>query len=390
MAENLASELKKALGVDVIRRDEGLVRKLASSLAPKLWSAMAPTILKRDAATFAEQVRAAVDEPGFDLAFSGVLSHACEHGLIGSTECDMLVSVAKNAAAECNVVQTRGEDEYFVMFAIPVQGDPDTLDELFHKGDGAEMLADVVRQSGFVTEGVEVGFLPALFNPGDLSEAYPSAIRHAAASIGLSMLADNSHTAFKRAAKSVSARLTKDEPMMDWHDRVTGTDIRVVLGGYIQKGLISEMKLDALLMSVGKYADAPGYLAERRREFMDRADNSLGVRFGSPSLVPRVVCDLAFVAASTSLLNDAGEQGFVTVNDPNLDPEDVLFCIEHGGLVVLAKFEDGIANSEPISYQMIAGDLDHFQKRLRSIHPAARPLLNDEGELAHGTPGRLV
>jgi hypothetical protein len=34
---------------------------------------------------------------------------------------------------------------------------------------------------------------------------------------------------------------------------------------------------------------------------------------------------------------------------------------------------------------MVAGDLQHFQKRLRHLHPEARPLLNDDREHAHGT-----
>lgn len=385
MAKNLASELKRALGVDVIRRNELLADNLASSLAPRLWKEMMPAILQRDVGSFSEQLRDAIDQPGFDRAFEAVLSQACEHGLIGSGEFDALIAVAKNVAAECNVIQKKGDDEVFIMFAMPVQGDGATLAKLFEAGDASAMLADVVKQSGFVAEGVDVGFLPALFNPGDLAEAHPSAIRYATALIGLSMLSEDRDASFRRAGKSVSGRLVKEAPMTDWHDEATGTDIRVLLGGYYQKGPRDDLKLDALLMSIGKYDDAPGYLAERRRELMERAGSSLGVSFGVPSLVPRVTCDLAFVAAFTSLLNDAGHQGFVTMESPKLDPEDVLFSAEDGGLLVHAKFDGGIASSEPIPFQLVAGDIEHFQRRLQSIHPNARPLLDSDGEIVHGT-----
>jgi hypothetical protein len=383
MAETLASELKKALGVDVIRRNPAIAETLAASLAKKLALDLIPAYLSRDA-SFPDQLRAAIDEPGFDAAFSKVLSIAYQQGFISSAECDILINLAKNAAAEANVLQKRGDDEYFVMFAVVVQGSSEELKRL-ESGDGCAELAVVMKQSGFVADGTGVAFLPALFNPGDLTETTPSTVRHAAASIGLAMLSDDPSASLKRAARTISKRVDQEEPMLDWHDPVTDTDIRMILGGYYQKGPATDMKLDALLMSVGKYDDAPGYLFERRREFVELAGKTTGFGVGVPSLIPRAACDLAFVAASTSLLNDAGSQGFVTVDAPKLEPEDVLFCIEDHGLLVLAKFDEGIANSDPIPFQMVAGDLHHFQKRLQSIHPDARPLLNHEGELAHGT-----
>jgi hypothetical protein len=380
MPLNLASEMKKALGVDVIRRDAVLVEKLATSLAPKLFKEMMPTIASRDIGAFSEQIRAALDEPGFDEAFAGVLNEAWTRGFLGSQECDMLFSVAKNLAAECNVVRKRGDTEVFVMFAVPVQGEPSALDALFNGGAGAEMLAEIVKQSGFVQEGADVAFLPALFNPGDLSEAAPSDIRYAASTIGLSMFAEDREASFKRSGKTVGRRINADQPLHAWHDEPTGSDIRVLLGGYIQKGLMNDLRVDGLLMSVGKFDDAPGYLAARQSEFMDRASSSLGVVFGPPSTVPRVVSDLAFASMATSLLNSAGYQGFVSVDDPRLDPDDLVFFVEDEAVVVLAKFGGGVANSDPIPYHMVAGDFDHFVERLRAIHPAARMLPQDKDD----------
>lgn len=380
MPTNLASELKKSLGADVVRRDAKLVEQLATRLAPKLFKEMMPILATRDAHAFAEQVRHHLDEPGFDEAFAGVLAEAWQRGLIGSQEGDQLHTVAKNIAAECTIERRSGDTEVYTMFAVTVQGAPERLGSLFSSEDGSVKLAQIMKQSGFVAGGADVVVLPALLGPFDLANAMPSAIRHAASSIGLSMLAEDREGALKRAGKTVSGRINADEPGDDFHDEVTGTDIRILLGGYLQKGKRDDLEADALMMALGKFNDAPGYLAARQIDLIDRAKNSLGIGLGRPGTVPRVASDLAFTFMATSLWNSAGSQGFVSADDDGFDPDDLAFFHQDGAITVLAKYGDGVANSDPIPYEMIAGDFEHFIGRLRSIHPAVRmvPLEGDD------------
>lgn len=381
MTENLAAQFKRALGVDVLRRDDRLVERLASKLTQTLGDELLPMIERRDARSFTDRIRTAVDQPGFDQALYRILGYAVEIGILEEDASDMLWAVAKNAAAEHQSDLPNGDVEEFVMFAVPVQGTSEDLARMFERDRDGGLLAELMKQTNFVSGRAEVGFLPKLFNPGDLAEAPPTALRHASASIGMALLSEDREERLQKAARSVASRVVLEEPSYHWHDDVTGTDIRYLVGGYYQAGPMKDMELDALLMAAGKYDDEPGHVAARTRAFFNAAEEKLGIRVGQPGLIPRVAADTAFIFVATSLLNSAGRQGLIPPETRRIEPDDMVYVEEDGALIVLAKMGDEVANSDPLPFSLVAGDIEHFRGHLRTIHPAARPLPNEIGHV---------
>jgi hypothetical protein len=382
MAEKLVSRFMCALGADVIGQNPAIEDVLVSAMVEKLKLRLLPAMRRRDADSFSEIVRKGVDEPGFDKAFDIVLEAACASGWAGQSECDMLRGVARNVAAEQIVEHTRGKDEYFVMFAVPVQGKAGTLAEAFESGRGGEVLAGALQRSGFIDKGAEVMFLPAAIDPADLAEAGPGALRYAAASIGVAMLSEDHDSRTWKSARTFARRVAGEREEKVWDDPENGSEIRFAIGGYYRKWRSDEMTADALLMSAGKYDDVPAdlarqrdrHLAARRRDFMREVDEAADFRAGAPALAPRACSQLAYMNISASLLNNAGYQGLISEDATRIEPEDLVYYVSDGQVVVLAKFGDEVANSDPLPYSMVSNDIEHFRSLLTFIHPAARPM----------------
>lgn len=382
MAEKLVSRFMTALGADVIRQNPSLEDVLVASMMEKLSVRLAPVIRRRDVNGFMEIVRKGVDEPGFDRAFDSVLDGACENGWATRSECDMLRGVARNAAAEQIVEHARAKDEYFVMFAVPVQGEIGTLDTAFGNGSAGEAIAEAMRKSGFVDKTAMVTFLPAAIYPDDLAEAGPGVLRYAAASLGVAMLSEDSDARKAKSARTFARRVAGDREGAVWDDVEMGSEIRFAIGGYYRKWSADEMTADALLMSAGKYDDVPAdlarqrdrHLASRRSEFMREIDQTADFRVGAPALVPRACAQLAFMNISASLLDSAGYQGLVSEGATRIEPDDLVYYVSEEKVVVLAKFGDEVANSDPLPYSMVSNDIEHFRSLLRFIHPAARAM----------------
>jgi hypothetical protein len=382
MAEKLVSRFMRALGADVIRQNPAIEDVLASTMVEKLSLRLLPVMRRRDVDGFMQIVRKGVDEPGFDKAFDVVLESAVANGWATRSECGMLRGVARNASAEEIIEHTRGKDEYFVMFAVPVQGEAGTLDAAFDSGRGGRLIADALKKSGFIDNGAEVMFLPAAIDPTDLAEAGPGALRYAAASIGVAMLSGYPDAASWKSARTFARRVAGDREERIWDDPELGSEVRFAIGGYYRKWHSDEMEADALLMSAGKYDGVPAdlarqrdrHLAVRRRDFMSQVEQTAEFRVGAPALAPRACSQLAYMNIATSLLNSAGYQGLVPEGATRIEPEDLVYFVRDEKIVVLAKFGDKVANSDPLPYSMVSNDIQHFRSLLKAIHPAARPM----------------
>lgn len=354
------------------------------SAAPRMnrkMRSLRPAIERQSADAFAAVIRENIDEVGFDLAFRGILDRALDDGVVTKMAHGMLNGVAVTSASELHA-EAAGQIEFFSLFTIPMTGNPKALAEVFSNPAAFKEVAASLMHTGFVDGQARIEFVPNLYHPADMATIEPSMARWTAGTVGALLVADAGQEEYAQAGFEMEQRFAAlyDEPE---HRSIDGDDdvTRFIVGAYMQTAPSDEMKLDGMLLSLGKHS-APDYLLARQNAFLADLGEVFEYRFdvGVPNTFARACSSVAFAMVNKGLLEEASHLG-LSQRDPHYAAhEEMRYWIDED-LVMFETLQDGqTVGPIAVPYAMIARDGEWAARNIQALARTAIEIDPDEIE----------
>ncbi|MNU30347.1 hypothetical protein D3C71_188320 [compost metagenome] len=296
-----------------------------------------------------------VDDPGFDLAFRRILDDCLADDIISPISHGHAPSLVSQAMSDLSARGGKGANtEFFTVFAIPVTGSIEDIEDAFVGADGAAIVQDTLRQTGLMGPDTSVAFLPQVFHPMDISRITPGASRHLGMKLAGKLVLDIGD--LDDIASEVTDNFHFFRGDEKYHEPNDGRTTRFMVGGYYVSNPGRKLNQDGLgAVIVGQCEFLRPYDTDTK--FMDELAQRFGgsLDFGLPGSFNLTCARVAVGKIKRDLANEAFERGLVDSPDEKIKHDELFHSILDDKVIVETVYKGEELGPVAVPYSFIAG-----------------------------------